>query len=395
MLSSLNRNLKYLFVLNLAFGFSIQLISPLFPLYLSDIGADAEQNAWVISLGGLVATSLMFPAGLLLDKIGRRVLLIGSSVVNMVSIFLMSFATTWQQVLPLFMVYSATGALFMPARMAMITSSSKLENRSSIFGIMNTAWPIAGIIATLISGYLVETTGWNQVFILGSLINAVSILPGLRMERQNIPISSRDTGFRDLFHKEIASVLVIFFIYGMLLTTALGGINLIIPLYLESRFELSAAQIALFFTAQSALNLITQIPSGKIADRFGRKRTVLTFIGLLPFLYASWHFIADWKILLIVNSLVFGLWSMTWPATLTLLSDTVPSRLIGAAFGVNTTGSRLGFTIGPLIASYFYVNYFSTAPFLVSGVISLVAVLFAFRLRDYVKEVTLNDKSDL
>ena len=85
---------------------------------------------------------------------------------------------------------------------------------------------------------------------------------------------------------------------------------------------------------------------------------------------------------------------MTWPATLTLLSDTVPSRLMGAAFGVNTTGNRLGFTIGPLIASYFYVNYFSTAPFLVSGAISLVAVLFAFRLRDSVKEQTLNDKVD-
>ncbi len=372
--------------MNVAFGFSVQLISPLFPLYLSDIGATAEQNALVISLGGLVATSLMFPAGLLLDRIGRRVLLMGSAVLNMVSIFLMSYATTWQQVLPLFMIYSATGALFMPARMAMITSGSDLENRASVFGIMNTAWPIAGIVSTLISGYLVETTGWRQVFLVGSIINALSIIPGSRIERQSITIDSRETGFRDLFKKEIASVLLIFFIYGMLLTTALGGMNLIIPLYLKSRFELSAAQIALFFTAQSALNLITQIPSGSLADRFGRKRMVLTFIGLLPFLYASWHIIGDWRMLLVVNSIAFGLWSMTWPATLTLLSDTVPSRLIGAAFGVNTTGNRLGFTIGPLIASYFYVNYFETAPFLVSGVVCLVAVLFAFGLRDSVKD---------
>jgi len=134
------------------------------------------------------------------------------------------------------------------------------------------------------------------------------------------------------------------------------------------------------------LNLVTQIPSGTIADRFGRKRTVLTLIGLLPFLYASWHFIEDWRILLVVNTLAFGLWSMTWPATLALLSGSVPTKLVGAAFGVNTTGNRLGFTIGPLIASYFYVNYFSTAPFLVSGGICLIAVLFAFALRESVKE---------
>jgi MFS family permease len=134
------------------------------------------------------------------------------------------------------------------------------------------------------------------------------------------------------------------------------------------------------------LNLVTQIPSGTIADRFGRKRTVLTLIGLLPFLYASWHFIEDWRILLVINTFAFGLWSMTWPATLTLLSGSVPTKLVGAAFGVNTTGNRLGFTIGPLIASYFYVNYFSTAPFLVSGGICLIAVLFAFALRESVKE---------
>jgi len=284
------------------------------------------------------------------------------------------------------MIYSATGALFMPARMAMITSNSDLKKRSSVFGIMNTAWPIAGVASTLISGYLVETTGWKQVFLLGSAINAISILFGLRLEKQEIQHVSRDTGFRELFKRDVGSVLLIFFIYGMLLTTALGGINLIIPLYLKSSYALTASQIALFFTAQNLLNLVTQIPSGAIADRFGRKRTVLTLIGLLPILYSSWHFIGDWRILLLVNTLAYGLWSMTWPATLTLLSDSVPSKLVGAAFGVNTTGNRLGFTVGPLIASYFYINYFETAPFLVSGAICFIAVVFAFRLRDSVRE---------
>jgi len=386
MFSSLNRNLRYLFILNTAFGFSVQLINPLFPLYLSDIGATAAQNAQVISLGGLVATVLMLPAGLYLDRIGRKKLLIGSSVVNMVVMYLLSNATTWQQVTPLFMIYSATGALFMPARMSMITSNSKLEERASIFGVMNTAWPIAGVVSTLISGYLVEAVGWREVFLVGSLVNALSILPGFRIQRRENYQPPRDTGFRELFKREIGGVLLIFFIYGILLTTALGGVNLIIPLYLESKFSLSASQIALFFTAQSALNLVTQIPSGTIADRFGRKRTVLTLISPLPLLYASWHFIGDWRILLVLNSLAFGLWSMTWPSTLTLLSGSVPSKLVGAAFGVNTTGNRLGFTIGPLIASFFYVNYFQTAPFLVSGGICLAAVIFAFGLRGSVKE---------
>ena len=106
----------------------------------------------------------------------------------------------------------------------------------------------------------------------------------------------------------------------------------------------------------------------------------------MPLIYASWHFIGDWRIMLILNSIGFGLWSMTWPATLTLLSNSVPTELVGAAFGVNITGNRLGFTLGPLMASYFYTNFFNTAPFLASAFVSLLSVLFAYKLQDVVKE---------
>lgn len=391
MFGALNRNLRYLFILNLAFGFSVQLITPLFPLFLANLGASAAENAAVISIGGLASTVLMLPSGLLIDKIGRRVLLLGSGVVSMVSIFLLTYTSTWQQVIPVFALYSASWALFIPARMAMITANSDPETRASVFGVMNTSWPIAGVVSPIISGYLIETTGWNQVFIVGAAVNALSIIAGFKIQgRENTETQSSMDGFRELLGRDIRPVLTTFFIYGTLMTTALGGVNLILPLYLESRFALTASQIALFFTVQSFIMLLTQMPSGALADRIGLKRTVLSMIVLIPFLFASWHFISDWRIMLILNSVAFGLWSMTWPATLTLLSGVVPDRLVGAAFGVNTTGNRLGQTIGPIIASFFYVNYYQTAPFLVAGTICFVAVLFAYRLKDVVQENNKN-----
>lgn len=383
MFDSLNRNLRYLFILNFAFGFSIQLITPLFPLFLNELGASAGENALVISIGSLASTILMIPSGLMLDRIGRKVLLVGSAVVNLVAIFLFSYTSTWQQVTPLFMLYNASWALFIPARMAMITANSDLRNRSSVFGIMNTSWPIAGVISTLISGYLIENLGWGQVFLVGALVNAVSILAGFNIETGDVSEDSNNGGgFRELFKGEVLRVLTTFFIYGTLMTTAIGGVNLIVPLYLESEFALSASKIALFFTLQSFITLVTQMPSGRIADRYGRKRTLLSIIIFIPFLFASWHFIDNWKIMLILNSLAFGLWSMTWPAILTLLSSSVPERLVGPAFGVNTTGNRLGTTIGPIIASFFYVNYSKTFPFLGAAAICLLGFLFAYRINE-------------
>jgi MFS family permease len=84
----------------------------------------------------------------------------------------------------------------------------------------------------------------------------------------------------------------------------------------------------------------------------------------------------------VIYSLLFGLWSMTWPATLTLLSDSVPDEMIGAAFGVRMTGVLMGFTVGPLIGSYLYGMYYPSSPFLGAAVFTMLAVIVAYTLRD-------------
>jgi MFS family permease len=221
--------------------------------------------------------------------------------------------------------------------------------------------------------------------IVGAAVNILVILAGLSICRvETSETYSWGGGFRELLGKDNLPVLVTFFTYMTLLLISLRGVNQIIPLYLDSRFTLSESQIGLFITAQSLIMLVTQMPSGNLADRYGIKRTLLTILVSTPFLLASWHFIDDWRIMLVLNSLAFGLWSMTWSAILTLLSNAVPSSLVGPAFGLNTTGDRLGQTIGPLIAGYFYVNYFPTSPFLVEGMICLIAVLVAYRIKETV-----------
>jgi len=383
MFDVLNRNLRYLFVVNFVFAFSIQLITPLFPLFLSELGASTAENASVISIGALVSTALMLPSGLLIDKIGRKVLLIGSAVVNMISIYMMSQVSTWQQVFPFFILYSISWTLFIPARMAMITANSEVVNRASVFGVMNTSWPIAGVLSPIVSGYIIELMGWNKVFYVGAAVNILGILAGLRIKGSDRSTNiSSGRGFTELLGAQYLPTLLIFCVYGIFVSAAVGGVNQIMPLYLDSHYNLSAQQIGLFFTLQSIITLITQIPSGAFADRHGRKRTLITLLIPIPLLLASWHFIHNWWILLVLNSLAMGLWTMTWPSVLSLLSDSVPSRFVGAAFGINMTGNRLGQTIGPVIASYFYVNFVQTSPFLIAGGIFILATTLALRIKE-------------
>jgi len=54
-----------LFALNLAVGFSTQLIGPLFPLYLESLSASEMEIGLVLSLASVAAIALMLPSGLL------------------------------------------------------------------------------------------------------------------------------------------------------------------------------------------------------------------------------------------------------------------------------------------------------------------------------------------
>lgn len=379
----MNRNMRYLFMQNVTFGLSISLIGPLFPLFLAGLGANELQNASIISMGRLMATAVVLPSGLLLNRMGRRRLLIGGTLVSFIAALMFYYASSFQQLTIPVMLFTASSAIYMPARMVMITANSTPDTRASVFAFMDTAWPLAGIVSPLISGYLIETTGWSQVFLAGTLMSAVSVLLGFGIQRQERPENvSDDLGLKDLASSGVLPVLLTFFTFGFLLMTVLGGITLIAPLYLKSRLALSPSQIGLFFTGQSILNLVTQIPSGFLADKFGRKRMLLALTILLPFLYISWHQIGDWRVLLVVNSISYGLWSMTFPAIMALLSDSVRPELLGPAFSVLITGNRLGYTVGPLVASFFYINYFPTAPFLVAGGTMLLSFFVALRLKE-------------
>jgi MFS family permease len=380
----LDRNLWLLFALNLAVGFSNQLIGPLFPLYLESLSASEMEIGLVVSLASVAATALMLPSGLLIDRIGKKRMLLMSVVLSAAPPAIMASMGDWRMVTPFYMVFNVAFSFFVPARMAMIAESATPQNRATLFGLMNMAWPISGIVAPTLSGYIVDSFGWGLSFYVAGGIMVVSLLPTLLLsEGESIPLEASDKP-RDssLLGPKYLGFIVLFFVFHLAMTTGQGGVNTVLPIFLKNQMGLSTSYIGLFFTGSSVLTLVTQVPSGWLADRYGRKRMIVACVAPIPLLYAVWPLIDNWVVLLVLNSVAFGLWSMTWPATLALLSDHVPPELRGSAFGVRMTGVRLGFTVGPLIAGYLYSVKGSMAPFLVSAASYLLGIPLALLLKE-------------
>ena len=64
-----NRVLSLLFIINVLFALSMNLITSLQFLFIESLGADALEIGLVVSAQGFVSTLLMIPSGLLTEKI--------------------------------------------------------------------------------------------------------------------------------------------------------------------------------------------------------------------------------------------------------------------------------------------------------------------------------------
>lgn len=369
----LDRSLICLFALNLLMAFSVQLINPLFPLYLKDLGASDVEVGLVISLSSVVATVLMLPSGILMDWVGRRRMLLLSVLLGLIPVLLLVFVRSWLMALPLSMIFAASFSLFIPTRMVIIADSARPGGAATLFGLMNIAWPIGGIVAPILSGLIAEGFGWSSCFLLAGGVLTLSLIPTLLM-RVPPPRIRAPSGGRILLDRRYLSRLLLFFSFHLVMTTAMGGLNVVLPLYLQDRFGLPYHLIGLFFTSSGAMTLITQIPAGYLADRYGERRFISIVISPLPLLFVLYPLLKRWWMLLPLYTLLSGLWSMTWPATLSLISEVFPGEARGTAFGVRMTGVRLGFTIGPMIASYLYSGWGGAAPFQISALFTLLGI---------------------
>jgi MFS family permease len=377
-MDALRKRLINLFVLNVAFSTSVQMIQSLFPLYLRGLSASEVEIGLVIAAGNISTMITMIPSSLLISKLGRRkMLIISVFLVAIPPIFFMTIKD-WRYVIPFLMIFSVSWSFFTPSRMSIVAESASQSNVASLFGLMNLAWPIGGIISPVLSGYIIESAGWNQVFMATAGISAASLVPALLLDiGETVPDDSSKKDRSSMISRKDFPTVSKFFFLNFLQTIGLGGVFTILPLFLKDFYDLTPSIIGLFFTVSNLISLFTQIPSGYLADKFGKRRFMMGVILPIPFLFFMWGMTTNWFYLLVLFSLSFTLWSMTWPSAVGLISDSFEPEKRGTAFSVMMTAERLAFAAGPVIAGYMYDSMNPVYPFYMTGVgfaLSLIPV---------------------
>ncbi len=379
----LNRDLWLLFAAGVAGVISIQLIQPLFPLFLDSQGASEMEISLVISMASLATTALMIPGGFLMERMGKkRMLLMGFLIWATVPVFMAS-ARDWRTVAPLYMIYNLADVFVGPTRMAMIAEYATPESQATVFGIMSMDWPVGGIVSPPLSGYLAERSGWHLSFRVAAVVMALGALPVLMLRGEKEGGKTEEkVSMSAIFQREYLSVALLFSAFSFALSTGQSVVGTMLPIFLKNQMDLPFSSIGLFFSGSSVLSLLSQVPGGWLADRYGRKRIILAFLLPIPLIFTAWAMVNDWVVMLVLYSLFAGCLSVMGSASFALLSDSFPSELTGAAFSVRMTGFRMGSVVGPLLGGYLYGSLSPKSPFTAAALLFLVGIPLVYLIKE-------------
>jgi multidrug resistance protein len=169
----------------------------------------------------------------------------------------------------------------------------------------------------------------------------------------------------------------------LLLTSSLGlmmaGYGLILPIFARRLEEIGAGEAVLgWMTMSFALGQMLFAPlMGSFADRWGRRPIILT--ALTGLVISNIMFLLTESVALFIGArFVQGaITAGLLPATMAIVGDIMPEQQRGRWVGIVMGGYVAGFTLGPALGGLLYDTLGYQAPFLLSAVVGVVALLFA------------------
>jgi MFS family permease len=121
-----------------------------------------------------------------------------------------------------------------------------------------------------------------------------------------------------------------------------------LPKYLEA-LGASTPVIGLFGTVEDFFDAIYQYPGGWLADRLGRRRAFLIFVGLASAGYVIYFFASAWPVVFLGLAFAMAWQSMASPAIFAVIGDSLPPERRAMGFTLQSILKRVPIVVAPII----------------------------------------------
>jgi MFS family permease len=382
---------------------------PAIQAHFSDLPNVQFLVRFVLTLPALVIAITAPGAGYVVDRFGRKKILIASVILAGVSGFSGFFATS----LPLVLVGRAflgiATAGLMISTTTLITDYYSGSARASFLGLNAGFMGFVGTILLIIVGFLAESS-WNLPFIIyllpfPILLFVLFILyePKLEARCDETPASLGGPGVcvgeavssegrlpHFVGQGEPMPVKLLAFIYGTILLVQIifYVVPIQLPFYFQNLAGASASQGGMAISTLAFVFALSSISYGRVAKRFDRI-SVLALAMFLISLGYGFIALASGLVLVYVGLIIAGVGiGLMVPNLYAWLASEAPPALRGRILGGFTTATFAGQFLSPILSQPVSAAYDIRAVFIVAAALALIVVPFVFLGRERLQTLT-------
>jgi MFS family permease len=317
-----------------------------------------------IGQAGLLATSTLLGIGLsslvvgyVSDNFGRKKALIGCLAVFGAFTASLSLVTSYEAFLALrFLAGFGLGGLWAVVS-AYVVESWPEESRGRAAAFALSSFPVGGIVAAALSGLLLPD--WRMMFLVAGAAVLIPIIivaacfeeSGEWARERSQTAQGEVVSVAEIFAPDVRRTTLVSTVVAGLALTGYWGSSTWLPTYLAER-GLDPRTVGLFLLLLNLGMFIGYNVSGWIADRLGRRETLVLFLVGVTLTLPMYAVTGDRTLLLLLGPLfafclsfagIFG----------SYLGELFPTR-------IRTTGAGFAFNVGRGISAF--------APFLLASV---------------------------
>ncbi len=387
------------------------------PTLASELDASTSALQWMVDSYALVFAGLLFTAGTIGDRFGRKGALQAGLLVFLAGAVVASFADTSGMVIGARAVMGVAAAFIMPSTLSILTNVFPAHERPKAIAVWAGISGGGAAIGPIASGWLLEHFYWGSVFLINVPFIAVAMVAGAILlpkskDSENQPLDVPGAllsivGLSSLVYAIIEGPHHGWLSTESLLTFAGSGLALglfavrelrtrypmlDLKLFSDRRFSVASAGMSLtffamfgtFFLMAQYLQLVLdyspfesgllQLPFAFImmmtaprvptlVERFGAARVVpfglsSTAIGLLLFSFVGVDSSLG-NVYLAMVPLAFGMAITMTPLT-TLIMSSVPLNRAGVGSAMNDTTRELGGALGVAVLGSVVTSQYSS-----------------------------------
>ena len=353
-------------------------IGPVLPLYAKNFGVSATVVGLTLTVFALARLILNVPAGMIADRFGRRILLIGGPILTSIGMFGSGFAGDIWSLLIWRFIAGGGSAFYMSGALIYLIDIAPSDRRARYVATNQWALSVGVALGPGIGGLVAERWGlaapFHVVGVIALIAAAYAIfrLPETRNSTARASESKNPVRDAALIIRS-APFVAIAFVTGTIFMTRAGTRATLVPLHADDTLGWGPGEIGLVFTATGIMTLFTLWPATWATENIGRA-SVIMFSGLAAALGTLVIAASSTPLWFVMGNIILTLGTGTaGPAPAAFVADLFPEELRGLGIGLYRSAGDVGFVIGPPALGWLSDNASMSVAFQTAGCLVGVA----------------------